>query len=85
MAKYTRFEQVPVWQEAARLHNIVLDLLEEPDSPLSWGFRNQLDRAALPRLSAIGYRLSAITLAPYSGADESGNVMVPTGQVVSSR
>jgi hypothetical protein len=23
-------------------------------------------------------------LAPYSGADESGNVMVPTGQVVSS-
>src|SRR5260221_1400823 len=47
MAKYTRFEEVPVWQEAARLYNIVLDLLEEPDSPLSWGFRNQLDRAAL--------------------------------------
>jgi four helix bundle protein len=47
MAKYTRFEEVPVWQEAARLYNIVLDLLEELDSPLSSGFRNQLDRAAL--------------------------------------
>jgi four helix bundle protein len=47
MAKHTRFEEVPVCQEAARLYNIVLDLLEEPHSPLSWGFRNQLDRAAL--------------------------------------
>jgi four helix bundle protein len=47
MPNYTRFEEVPVWQEAARLYNFVLDLLEEPDSPLSWGFRNQLDRAAL--------------------------------------
>jgi four helix bundle protein len=47
MTNYTRFEEVPVWQEAARLYNFVLDLLEEPDSPLSWGFRNQLDRAAL--------------------------------------
>ena len=47
MAKYTRFEELPVWQEAARLYNIVLDLLEVPDSPLSWVFRNQLDRAAL--------------------------------------
>jgi four helix bundle protein len=47
MYKYTRFEDLPVWQEAARLYNMVLDLLEEPDSPLSWGFRNQLDRAAL--------------------------------------
>src|SRR5260370_34045223 len=47
MANYKRFEELPVWQEAARLYNIVLDLLEEPDSPLSWGFRNQLDRAAL--------------------------------------
>jgi four helix bundle protein len=44
---YTRFEDVPVWQEAARLYNIVQDLFEEPGSSLSLGFRNQLDRAAL--------------------------------------
>jgi len=47
MAKYQRFEDLPVWQEAARLYNIVLDLLEEPSVPLTPGFRNQLDRAAL--------------------------------------
>ena len=44
---YQRFEDLPVWQEAARLYNAVLDLLEEPNAPLSPGFRNQLDRAAL--------------------------------------
>jgi four helix bundle protein len=47
MAKYERFEELPVWQEAARLYNTVLDLLEEPGVPLSPGFRNQLDRASL--------------------------------------
>jgi four helix bundle protein len=47
MAKYERFEQLPVWQEAARLYNTVLDLLEEPGVPLTPGFRNQLDRASL--------------------------------------
>jgi four helix bundle protein len=47
MAKYERFEELPVWQEAARLYNTVLDLLEEPDVPLTPGFRNQLDRASL--------------------------------------
>ena len=47
MPKYQRFEDLPVWQEAARLYNRVLDLLEEPGVPLSPGFRNQLDRAAL--------------------------------------
>ena len=47
MAKYQRFEELPVWQEAARLYNTVLDLLEEPNVPLTPGFRNQLDRAAL--------------------------------------
>jgi four helix bundle protein len=36
-----------VWQEAGRLCNHVLDLLEEPGASLSSGFRNQLDRAAL--------------------------------------
>jgi four helix bundle protein len=47
MAKYQHFEELPVWQEAARLYNAVLDLLETPGMPLSPGFRNQLDRAAL--------------------------------------
>jgi len=47
MAKYQHFEELPVWQEAARLYNLVLDLLEEPGVALSSGFRNQLDRAAL--------------------------------------
>ena len=47
MPKYEKFEDLPVWQEAARLYNRVLDLLEEPGVPLSPGFRNQLDRAAL--------------------------------------
>ncbi|MDB6017450.1 MAG: four helix bundle protein [Pedosphaera sp.] len=47
MPKYQKFEELPVWQEAARLYNRVLDLLEEPQLPLSPGFRNQLDRAAL--------------------------------------
>src|SRR5450755_770745 len=47
MAKYQRFEDLPVWQEAADLYNAVLDLLETRGVPLSPGFRNQLDRAAL--------------------------------------
>jgi len=47
MAKYQTFEELPVWREAARLYNRVLDLLEEPNLPLSSGFRNHLDRAAL--------------------------------------
>ena len=45
MAKYQNFEELPVWQEVARLYNAVLDLLEEPAVPLTSGFRNQLDRA----------------------------------------
>ena len=47
MAKYQHFEELPVWQEAKRLYNTVLDLLEEPGVPLTPGFRSQLDRAAL--------------------------------------
>ena len=47
MARYERFEDLPVWQEAARLYNALLDLLEEANCPLTWGFRSQLDRAAL--------------------------------------
>jgi four helix bundle protein len=47
MAKYQHFEELPVWQEAKQLYNVVLDLLQEPGIPLTPGFRNQLDRAAL--------------------------------------
>jgi four helix bundle protein len=47
MPKYQKFEDLPVWQEAARLYNTVLDLLETPNVPFSAGFRHQLDRAAL--------------------------------------
>src|SRR5579862_3987795 len=47
MPKYQQFEDLPVWQEAKRLYNVVLDLLEEPNVPLTPAFRNQLDRAAL--------------------------------------
>ena len=47
MAKYQHFEELPVWQEAAKLYNAVLDLFEQSSVPLSPGFRNQLDRAAL--------------------------------------
>jgi len=47
MAKYKHFEDLPVWQEAKRLYNAVLDLLEEPNPPCTSAFRSQLDRAAL--------------------------------------
>ena len=47
MPKHKTFEELPVWQEAARLYNRVLDILEEPNLPLSSSFRNQLDRATL--------------------------------------
>ena len=47
MSKYQRFEEMPVWQEAGRLYQRVLDVIEEPNTPLSATFRNQLERAAL--------------------------------------
>ena len=45
--KYHKFEDLPVWQTAARLYNCVVDLLEARNLPFSGPFRNQLDRAAL--------------------------------------
>lgn len=61
MAKYTRFEELPVWQDAARLYNFVLDLLEESNVPLSPGFRNQLDRAALSVSNNIAEGFERVT------------------------
>ena len=61
MAKYTKFEELPVWQEAARLYNRVLDLLEAPGVPLTPGFRNQLDRAALSVSNNIAEGFERVT------------------------
>jgi four helix bundle protein len=47
MIKYQCFDELPAWQEAGKLYNRVLDLLEEPNLPLSGSFRTQLERAAL--------------------------------------
>ena len=47
MPKYDNFEDLPVWQEASRLYNEVLDFLETPNVPVTGTFRNQLERAAL--------------------------------------
>jgi four helix bundle protein len=61
MAKYQKFEELPVWQEAARLYNKVLDVLEEPNLPLSPGYRNQLDRAALSVSNNIAEGFERVT------------------------
>src|SRR6185503_3160473 len=61
MPKYEKFEDLPVWQEAARLYNKVLDLLEEPQLPLTPGFRNQLDRAALSISNNIAEGFERVT------------------------
>src|SRR5262249_30345612 len=61
MPKYERFEDLPAWQEAARLYNRVLDLLEEPGVSLSPGFRNQLDRAALSISNNIAEGFERVT------------------------
>jgi four helix bundle protein len=53
MAKYQRFEEIPVWQEAARLYQHVLDVVEEPNVPLSATFKNQLERASLTVSNAV--------------------------------
>jgi four helix bundle protein len=63
MTKYQKFEDLPVWQESARLYNAALDLLEKPGLPLSSGFRNQLDRAALSVSNNIAEGFERITTA----------------------
>ena len=44
---YLRFEDLPVWQEAARLYELTEDLLDDPAFQGTRGFRDQIDRAAL--------------------------------------
>src|SRR5215469_126876 len=65
MARYERFEDLPVWQEAERLYGAVLDLLEGSPKGLSYSFRNQIDRASLSVsnfLSAICYSVGGAAL-----------------------
>ncbi len=61
MPKYQKCEDLPVWQESVRLYNRVLDLLEAPNLPLSVGFRNQLDRAALSISNNIAEGFERVT------------------------
>ena len=61
MPKYQKFEDLPVWREGARLYNRVLDLLEEPNVPLTPGYRNQLDRAALSVSNNIAEGFERVT------------------------
>lgn len=63
MPTYEKFEDLPVWKEAAKLYNRVLDLLEEPNSTrmLTPGFRNQLERAALSISNNIAEGFERVT------------------------
>ncbi len=61
MAKYRKFEELPVWQDAARLYNRVLDLLEQKNVPLSPAFRNQLERATLSISNNIAEGFERVT------------------------
>jgi four helix bundle protein len=44
---YNSFEDLPVWQEAARLYELIDDFLENPPPRLRPSFRDQLERAVL--------------------------------------
>ena len=52
-----------MWQTAARLYHRVLDLLEEPNLPLSASFRNQLERATLSISNNIAEGFERVTTA----------------------
>jgi four helix bundle protein len=59
--RYERFKDLPVWQEAAKLYNLVLDLLEEQGRLFSPGFRSQLERAALSVSNNIAEGFERVT------------------------
>lgn len=61
MPVYQRFEDLPVWQEAARLYNLVLDLLDSDSALLSPSFRHQLDRASLSVSNNIAEGFERVT------------------------
>jgi hypothetical protein len=60
MAIYQRFEDLPVWQEAARLYNSALDLLQIQKLLLSPGWRFQFERAALSFQTILPKALSGL-------------------------
>ena len=61
MAIYERFEDLPVWQEAARLYNLALDLLQAQNVRLGPGWRLQFERAALSVSSNIAEGFERLT------------------------
>jgi four helix bundle protein len=65
--KYQRFEEMPVWQEAGRLYQRVLDVIEEPNVPLSATFRNQLERAALCVSNCVAEAFEGVSSAEVRG------------------
>src|SRR5438045_1660838 len=63
MATYEHFQDLPAWQAAARLYNLVLDVFEKHSALFSPGFRGQLDRAALSVSNNIAEGFDRITTA----------------------
>jgi four helix bundle protein len=61
MAVYERFEDLPVWQEAARLYNLALDLLQAQNVHLGPGWRSQFERATLSVSSNIAEGFERLT------------------------
>jgi four helix bundle protein len=61
MAVYKRFEDLPVWQEAARLYNLALDLLQAHNVRLGPGWRLQFERATLSVSSNIAEGFERLT------------------------
>lgn len=63
MARYEHFEDLPAWQAAARLYNLVLDLFEKHGGLFTAAFRGQLDRAALSISNNIAEGFDRVTTA----------------------
>jgi four helix bundle protein len=63
IAVYQRFEDLPVWQEAARLYNLALDLLAAHNVRLGPGWRLQFERATLSVSSNIAEGFERLTTA----------------------
>ena len=61
MPVYKRFEDLPVWQEAALLYNLALDLLQTQNVRLGPGWRIQFERAALSVSSNIAEGFERLT------------------------
>lgn len=47
MSTYSRFEDLPVWQEAIRLAEGCEDFIEAAKNNITWSKRDQIDRASL--------------------------------------